>query len=45
MIMEANLLGHVRAFAMYADRGDRIAKGEVPPAPQGIERNVGGDGV
>jgi hypothetical protein len=43
MVMEADLLGHDRAFAMYADWGDRIAKGEVPPAPprpQGIERNV-----
>ncbi len=33
MVMEANRLGHDRAFAMYADWGDRIAKGEVPPAP------------
>ena len=36
-------LGRERALAMFADWSDRIAKGEVPPAPprpQGIERNV-----
>jgi hypothetical protein len=35
--------GHDRGFAMFADWTDRIARGEVPPAPprpQGIERNV-----
>ena len=43
MVMEANKLGHDQAFGMYADWGDRIAKGEVPvapPRPQGLERNV-----
>src|SRR5947207_2760522 len=36
-------LGRERALAMFADWTDRIAKGEVPPAPprpQGAERNV-----
>jgi hypothetical protein len=36
-------LGRQRTLAMFADWTDRIAKGEVPPAPkrpQGIERNV-----
>ena len=36
-------MGHERTLAMYADWGDRIAKGElppVPPRPQGMERNV-----
>ncbi len=35
--------GHDRGFAIFADWTDRIARGEVPPAPprpQGIERNV-----
>ena len=35
--------GSERALAMFADWTDRIAAGEVPPAPprpQGIERNV-----
>jgi hypothetical protein len=35
--------GHDRGLAMFADWTDRIARGEVPPAPprpQGIERNV-----
>jgi len=35
--------GRERALAMYADWTDRIAAGEVPPAPprpQGLERNV-----
>src|SRR6476661_2887973 len=36
-------LGRQRMLTMFADWTDRIAKGEVPPAPrrpQGIERNV-----
>ena len=36
-------LGKQRALAMFADWTDRIAAGEVPPAPprpQGLERNV-----
>jgi hypothetical protein len=36
-------LGKERALAMFADWTDRIAKGELPPAPprpQGVERNV-----
>ncbi|HEX6051681.1 MAG TPA: carboxypeptidase-like regulatory domain-containing protein [Gemmatimonadaceae bacterium] len=36
-------LGRQRLLTMFADWTDRIAKGEVPPAPprpQGIERNV-----
>ena len=36
-------LGRERALAMFADWTDRIAAGELPPAPprpQGIERNV-----
>ncbi len=36
-------LGRERALAMFADWTDRIAAGEVPPAPprpQGVERNV-----
>jgi hypothetical protein len=35
--------GAPRAFAMLADWTDRVAAGEVPPAPprpQGLERNV-----
>jgi hypothetical protein len=38
-----NVLGRERALAMFADWTDRIAAGEVPPAPprpQGLERNV-----
>jgi hypothetical protein len=38
-----NQLGRARALKMFADWTDRIAAGEVPPAPprpQGIERNV-----
>lgn len=38
-----NQLGRRRALEMFADWTDRIARGEVPPAPprpQGIERNV-----
>jgi hypothetical protein len=38
-----NQLGRQRALAMFADWTDRIAGGEVPPAPprpSGVERNV-----
>jgi hypothetical protein len=38
-----NQLGRQRMLAMFADWTDRVAAGEVPPAPrrpQGIERNV-----
>ena len=38
-----NQFGRERVLAMFADWTDRIAKGEVPPAPprpQGVERNV-----
>jgi hypothetical protein len=38
-----NNFGHERGLAMFADWSNRIAAGEVPPAPprpQGIERNV-----
>jgi hypothetical protein len=38
-----NQLGRERALAMFADWTDRIAAGELPPAPprpQGLERNV-----
>ena len=43
--MSANVdrMGRQRTLAMFADWTERIAKGEVPPAPprpQGIERNV-----
>ena len=43
MMQSLNHLGHDQGLAMYADWGDRIAKGEVPPQPPrplGIERNV-----
>ena len=43
MMSQLNRLGHDQGLAIYADWGDRIAKGEVPPKPprpQGIERNV-----
>ncbi|HEY8484069.1 MAG TPA: hypothetical protein VIL13_05610 [Longimicrobiales bacterium] len=43
MIGGLNQLGRKRALEMFADWTDRIAAGEVPPAPprpQGIERNV-----
>ena len=36
-------LGHQRALSMFADWTDRIAAGELPPAPrrpEGVERNV-----
>ena len=38
-----NNMGKERALQMFADWTDRIAKGEVPPAPprpQGLERNI-----
>jgi hypothetical protein len=38
-----NVFGRQRALAVFADWTDRIAAGEVPPAPprpQGVERNV-----
>jgi hypothetical protein len=43
MISGLGNLGRERGLAMFADWTDRIAGGEVPPAPprpQGIERNV-----
>ena len=43
MVGGINQLGKERAEAMFADWTDRIAKGELPPAPprpQGAERNV-----
>jgi hypothetical protein len=43
MSTAATTLGKERAFALFADWTDRIAKGEVPPQPprpEGIERNV-----
>ncbi len=43
MMNALNRLGTKRALAMFADWTDRIANGEVPPAPprpQGLERNV-----
>ena len=43
MMREIDRMGHDRTIGMYADWGDRIAKGElppVPPRPQGMERNV-----
>ncbi|HXH06732.1 MAG TPA: carboxypeptidase-like regulatory domain-containing protein [Vicinamibacterales bacterium] len=43
MIAGLNQLGRERALAMFADWTDRIARGELPPAPprpQGIERNL-----
>ncbi len=43
MVTAMNGFGKDRAIAMFADWTDRIAAGEVPPAPprpQGIERNV-----
>jgi hypothetical protein len=43
MINAINNWGRERALAMFADWTDRIAAGEVPPAPprpQGLERNV-----
>ena len=43
MVKMFNYLGTQRTVAMFADWTDRIAAGEVPPAPprpQGLERNV-----
>ena len=43
MIAGLGQLGRDRALALFADWSDRIAKGEIPPAPprpQGIERNL-----
>jgi hypothetical protein len=43
MMSGINQLGPQRALAMFADWTDRVAAGEVPPAPprpQGTERNV-----
>jgi hypothetical protein len=43
MLQGLNTLGHDAGLEMYADWGDRIAKGElppVPPRPQGVERNI-----
>jgi hypothetical protein len=43
MISTLGQIGHDRALALFADWTDRIASGEVPPAPprpQGLERNV-----
>ena len=43
MTTALNQLGRQRMLAMFADWTDRIAAGEVPPAPrrpQGIERNI-----
>jgi hypothetical protein len=43
MSAQLDNMGRQRALAMFADWTDRIANGELPPAPkrpQGIERNV-----
>jgi hypothetical protein len=43
MTATLNKLGHERGLKMYADWTNRMAAGEVPPAPprpQGVERNV-----
>jgi len=43
MLGGVNALGRERALAVFADWTDRIAAGEVPPAPprpRGVERNV-----
>jgi hypothetical protein len=43
MLSTIDQLGHQRMLSMFADWTDRIAAGEVPPAPrrpQGVERNV-----
>jgi hypothetical protein len=43
MMDSLNRFGHDQALAMFADWGDRIAKGElppVPPRPEGAERCV-----
>ena len=43
MMQGMNALGMERGLSMFADWSDRIAKGELPPAPprpQGLERNI-----
>src|SRR5438094_7487522 len=43
MVSTMTAFGKDRAIAMFADWTDRIAAGELPPAPprpQGVERNV-----
>jgi hypothetical protein len=43
MVKMFNTLGTQRTLAMFSDWTDRIAKGELPPAParpQGVERNI-----
>ena len=43
MISSLGQMGRERTLAMFADWTDRIAAGELPPAPprpQGVERNV-----
>ena len=43
MVAEAGRFGMPRVMGMFANWTDRIAKGELPPAPprpQGVERNV-----
>jgi hypothetical protein len=43
MVTGITALGKERALALFADWTDRIAKGELPPAPprpQGLERNI-----
>jgi hypothetical protein len=43
MVREIGLLGTQRAVLMFSDWTDRIAAGDVPPAPprpEGVERNV-----
>jgi hypothetical protein len=43
MVREISVFGPQRALAMFSDWSDRIAAGELPPAPprpQGVERNV-----
>src|SRR2546426_12359609 len=43
MVNSLTRMGGPRALAMFADWTDRIAAGELPPAPprpQGVERNV-----
>jgi hypothetical protein len=43
MVFGINALGRQRMLEMFADWSDRIAAGEVPPAPprpRGVERNV-----
>jgi hypothetical protein len=42
-MMGVNRFGHDTGLKMFADWGDRIAAGElppVPPRPQGVERNI-----